>query len=285
MRRLGCLSVLLLFSCGDGGSTTNGGSVLKPRPEGAPDVVLLSVSGHDGAISGVLCTSDTNRSYLADQGDAVEAVVAALEDLGLIVEAAHFADRIASPDLDGDGEPDNLEQFGFAELLATMQLVYDEWIDGVENPTKIVIVAHSHGATWAHIATSVMSHVPVSCLITLDGICFAWECEHSDVLADWVVANGLQPAWDISHPCDRWPIAGTSMRYNTKDVAFDNVRVNLEVQSSDFLLSDCCYNLRLDGTTDGIDTYLSGEDHNGVRGVGSDAMTWVGDTIRLNGLP
>jgi hypothetical protein len=284
MRRLGWLYVALLFSCG-GGSTTNGGSVLKPRPEGAPDVVLLSVSGHDGAISGVLCTSDTNHSYLDDQGDAVEAVVAALEDLGLIVEAAHFADRIASPDLDGDGEPDNEDQFGFAELLATMQLVYDEWIDGIEDPTKIVIVAHSHGATWAHIATSVMSHVPVSCLITLDGICFAWECEHADVLADWVVANGLQTAWDISQPCDRWSIPGMSTPYNTKDVAFANVVLNLEVRSTDFLLSDCCDNLRLDGTTDGIDTYLSGEDHNGVRGAGSDAMTWVGDTIRLNGLP
>jgi hypothetical protein len=247
--------------------------------------VLLSVSGHDGAISGILCTSDTNHSYLAEQGEAVEAVVAAIEDLGLTVETAHFADRLASPDLDRNGVPDNDEQFGFSELLATMQEIFDEWIDGIEDPTKIVIVAHSHGATWAHIATSVMNHVPVSCLITLDGICFAWECEHSDEVDAWINRNAFDAPWDIAHPCDRWPIAGLSVPYNTKDVAFGSVEVNLEVQSSDLFISDCCDNRRLDGEQDGITTYLSGEDHNEVRKAGGDAMTWVGDMIRLNGIP
>lgn len=277
--------VALLVSCGGGGGTTNGGDILGPRPEGAPDVVLLSVSGHDGAISGLFCTSDTNRSYLADPGEAVEAVVAALEEQGLTVAVGHFADRLSSPDLDLDGQPDNTEQFGFAELLATMQQVFDEWMDGFDNPTKLILVAHSHGATWAHIATSVMNHVPVSCLITLDGICFAWECEHAAEVTDWVASNALQFPWDIAHPCDVWEVQGRTTSYNTKDVVFDNVAINLEVQSSDLFVSDCCENVRLDGSSDGIGTFLSAEGHNEVRLASSTAMTWVADMIRLQGIP
>ncbi|HEX5135551.1 MAG TPA: hypothetical protein VFY93_01135 [Planctomycetota bacterium] len=282
---LRCLCLVLLVSCGGGGggSSYTGGSILGPRPAGAPDVVVLSVSGHDGAISGLLCTSDTNRSYLGDPGDAIDAVVDAILDLGLTVEVGNFADRLLAPDLDRDGQPDNGEQYGFAELLATMQWVFDEWMDGVANPTKLVLVAHSHGATWAHMATSVMSHIPVSSLVTLDGICSFWECEHAEEVADWVAANGLVFAWDIAHPCDAWTVGAAV--YNTKDVAFDNVAVNLEVQSADPFVSDCCDNVRLDGTSDGIATYTSGEDHNGVRGASSDAMTWVGDWIRINGVP
>lgn len=282
---LRCLSLLLLAACGGGGGgdTYTGGSILGPRPEGAPDVVVLSVSGHDGAVSGLFCTSDTNHAYLAEPGDAVDAVVAAIGDLGLTVAVGHFADRLSAPDLDRDGQPDNAEQYGFSELLATMQWVFDEWMDGVANPTKLVIVAHSHGATWAHIATSVMSHVPVSCLVTLDGICSFWECEHAEEVAAFVAANALVFDWDIAHPCDAWQV-GASV-YNTKDIAFDNVATNLEVQSSDFFVSDCCDNVRLDGSTGGIATFLSGEDHNEVRNASGAAMTWVGDWIRLNGLP
>lgn len=285
MRRRGviaCIS-LVLIACGDDGGRTEAGSILDPRPDNAPDVVVLSVSGHDGAINGILCTSESNHAYLGEPGEAVEAVVAAIEDLGLTVAVAHFSDRISAPDLDGDGEPDNAEQFGFSELLDTMQAIHDVWIQGVAEPTKVVIVAHSHGATWAHIATSVMEHVPLSCLVTLDGICFAWECEHTDPLAAWVALNARQFSWDISRPCDAWTVASTL--YNTKDVVFGSVLVNLEVQSADPFVSDCCDNVRLDGSIAGVATFTSGEDHNEVRDATGAAMTWVGDMIRLNGLP
>jgi hypothetical protein len=246
-------------------------------------VVVLSVSGHDGAVSGVFCTSDTNHAYLDDPGDAMDAVVAAILDLGLTVEVAHFADRLVAPDANRDGIADSAEQYGFAELLATMQWVFDEWMDGVADPTKLVIVAHSHGATWAHIATGVMSHIPVSCVVTVDGICSFWECEHQTGVAAWVAADALVFSWDISRPCDAWTVGAAV--YNTKDIAFDNVALNLEVQSSDFFVSDCCDNVRLDGSSTGIATFLSGEDHNEVRQASGAAMTWVADRIRLDGLP
>jgi hypothetical protein len=282
-RLLGLLAVLVA-ACGGGGAT-NGGSVLNPRPGDAPDVVLLSVSGHDGALNAVLCTSDTNRSYLADPGEAVDGIVAALQDRGLTVEVANFADRLAAPDLNQDGQPDNTEQYGFSELLATMEDVYDNWMAGFDNPTKLVIVAHSHGAVWAHVATSVMSHVPVSCLVTLDGVCLLWDCEHADEVTAWVAANSVQVPWDIAHPCGIWQIPGKTALYDTKDVAFDNVVLNLEVESSDPFVSDCCENVRLDGSSKGILTFVSGESHNEVRQADGAAMTWVEDTIRLQGLP
>ena len=269
----------VLLGCGGGGG---GGIVVpppsappNPRPGDAPDVVLLTVSGHGGVISAITCSSEENRSYLDDPGEAADPLRQFFTDRGLDLVEEHYADLLYHTDANRDGVPDDPDKLGFVDLLALLDWIYLNWIADFEDPTRIVLVAHSHGTDWAHIAVSIRQHIPIAYLITLDGICLAWECEHSENVKDWMDASGEQFAWDISEPCDAFSIPGRSEPYSAKDVAFPNVEVNLEVRSSDFLLRDCCPNYRLNGSRSGIHTYDAAEGHSDVTLADSDAMAWV----------
>jgi len=267
---------ILLFAgaCSDngGGGEDPDSNPLLPLPEGeAPDIVLLSVSGHGGAVSAIFCESDENRAYLMDGGEATEALLSAFDNLGLDVLDAHFSDRVFA---DESGLADRL---GFAEMVGFLKAVQAKWITGQAQPTRVVIVAHSHGATWAHLAVALLDEIPIEYLITLDGICLQWECEHTAGLAEWLAANGFAPPTDLTRPCELWTVG--EVEYDTKDVAFDNVSINLEVHSNGFPLGDCCTNVRLDGTTDGIETFMAPESHSGVTLADSVSMAWVVDEI------
>lgn len=272
-------TALVVAGCGSGGSTDGSGNL---RPQGSPDIVLITVSGHVGVLTPTNCASADNRSYLADPGEAFDAIAATFLDLGLNGLQWHIADIFDATDANDDGIPDDPEAWGFLQLVDLLQNIYDNWIAGFDNPTAIVIVAHGHGAVWAHMACSVKSHIPIQMLITLDGICYLWECEHQAEVAAWLVANGDPYAWDISAPCGLWPVTGESTPYDTSDVVFDNVRFNLEVQSNDLGgLRDEVDNRRLDGTRTGIATFFSSnEDHYDVYVGTSDAITWVDQQIR-----
>ena len=259
---------LTLVACGGSGSEA-GAPQQTLRPGTAPDFVILSVSGH----CGVLCNPPVdNDSYLADPQDAVEAILQTLNGLGFTTQASDYSDRFESLDRDGDG---TIDEFGFLQLIDDLDFVYDNWIDGRSNPTRILVVAHSHGATWAHIAVSVVDQVPIEYLISLDGVCFLWGTEHQGTIQNWFQANGNPYAWDISAPCNIWNIPGQAAPYNTKDVVFDNVVINLEVQSDDLFISDCCDNYRLDGSQTGIEIFASTENHGEVHRSGSASMAWV----------
>jgi hypothetical protein len=248
---------------------------------GSPDVVLITVSGHVGIATDTNCTSADNRSYLSDAGQAGEAVALTLSNLGFGGLIWHYADIFDGVDADDDGIVDDVEAQGFLQFISLLQDVYDNWIEGFDNPTFIIIVAHGHGAVWAHMATSILSHVPIELLITLDGICGLWECEHQTVVADWLAANGDPYPWDISRPCGLWPVSGQVDSFDTSDVVFSNVRYHLEVQSNDVELRDEVDNYRLDGTRTSVNTFFSAdEDHHDVSLAGSDALTWVDQRIR-----
>ena len=263
---------LTLVACGGSGSEA-GPPQQTLRPGAAPDFVIFSVSGH----CGLACNpSVDNDAYLADPQDAVEAVTQTLTGLGFTSQESNYSDRFESLDRDGDGTDDEL---GFLQLIEDLQFVYDNWIDGRSNPTRIVVVAHSHGATWAHIAVSVVDQIPIEYLVSLDGICFFWETEHQSTIRSWFQANGNPYPWDISAPCDIWSVPGQASAFNTKDVAFDNVVINLEVQSNDLFTSDCCDNSRLDGSRTGIETFAASESHGAVHGSGSASMSWVQNRI------
>jgi len=257
--------LLLLAACGSGGGT--GGAVaLRPRPQGAPDVVLLTLSGHTDVVSLLLCAEGDNTAYLGDPGDAAGEVAQAFAALGLDVMVEHFADRyrgVAGDPLRG----------GFLDLLDAMQALFDDWIDGVEDPTRLVLLCHSHGSNWAHIATSLLPRIPVDTLITLDGICTSWECEHDSAL----------PAsfpWNIADACARWSVPGQPGLLDTKDVVFPSVRVHIEVRSDDPFIRDDRANVRLDGTQRDLLTFFSaGESHGRVHESGSAALAFVAAAI------
>lgn len=266
------LCLATLAACSGGAAETANTAAQNPRPAGSPDILILSVSGHSDILSALTCGGD-NTTYLDGPGDAVEALVQVFVGLGLSTETAHFADRLEAPAV----SPQDPARQGFAELIATLEAAFFDWVDGFSNPTRIVIVDHSHGSNWAHIATSILN-VPVEYLITLDGICLLWECEHQTDVAAWVAANGLF-VWDISRPCDRWLVPGQVGLRNTKDVVFPSVRIHLEVQSSSLIPSDGTDNYRIDGSQGGIFRLASVEGHGGVHLAGGSSMGWVMNTI------
>jgi hypothetical protein len=271
---LSLAAALTVAGCSSGGGEN-------PRPQGSPDIVLITVSGHVGVLTSTNCTSADNRSYLGDAGEAAEAVALTFSNLGFSGLIGHYADIFESVDADNDGITDDPEKRGFLDLVVLLQNINDNWIKGFDNPTRIVIVAHGHGAVWAHMVTSILSEVPIEYLITLDGTCELWECEFATEVADWLAANGDPYPWDIAGPCGLWPVQGQTGDYDTSDVVFSNVRYNLEVQSNDPDVRDEVDNRRLDGTRTDIDTFFSAnEDHDDVRLVGSDALTWVDQRIR-----
>ncbi|MEE8104078.1 MAG: hypothetical protein V3T86_00935 [Planctomycetota bacterium] len=284
-----CAAFTLLAACGNGiGLTGSGGGltgsqtsvVQHPRPNGAPDVVIFSVSGHEGAVSAFACTSGDNFPYLGEPGSARAVIEQTFLDLGYTLYTIDFSDRLGAHDTNNNGAVDAGDHLGFDQLLFEMQFVFDNYIDGIANPTRIVLVGHSHGANWMHLATAAVSHIPVDHMISLDAICFLWECELSTEVADWLQTAALNPLVDISEPCDSVTVQGKSSLQDVKDVVFDHVRYNIEIHSSDFFTSDCCSNTRLDGTTTDIVTWQSPESHSAVDAANSSAMTWVVEQIR-----
>jgi len=280
MHRSVVVSFCLVVALAVAGCSSN--ETVNARPQGSPDIAFLTVSGHVGVLTPTNCTSADNRAYLGDLGGAGEAIWGTFANLGFSLADAHYADIFDGVDADDDGITDDPDARGFRQLIVLLQDIYDEWIAGFENPTRIVIVAHGHGAVWAHMAASVLSHVPIEYLITLDGTCELWECEYQTEVADWLAANGDPYSWDISHPCNLWPVTGQTGDYDTSDVAFDNVRYNLEVQSDDpGDVRDEIDNYRLDGSRREIRTFFSAnEDRNDILLATSNAVIWLDQRIR-----
>jgi hypothetical protein len=290
--------LLLAVGCGGGGppASLDGNGTLtppgpppepgdNPRPAEAPDVVLLSVSGRNLDTGDLFCPPECNVPYLGDPGAAAEAIVTDLTNQGLSVDHTAYIAALLSFDDDMDGQDD---RFGFLDLIEDLQWIQDNWIADFDNPTRIVILAHSHGCVWAHIATSVLPDVHVEVLVSLDGVCFFWEADNGLSIDDYIAANGNPWSWDISMPCAAWDVPGVGV-LDTNDVAFSNVRYNIEVLSNGTtpLAVDEQENYRPDGTRVDIESFHSTEDsHTDVDTPGTQSMLFVLDRLALTlGLP
>jgi len=280
MRNALCLVLLSLAACSspktavvNPGPDTSG-----TRPAEAPDIVLLTVSGRNLDLLDLFCPPECNLPYLGDAGGAGESLQTEIESLGYTVERDDYIAALQSYDDDGDSIADRL---GFLQLVSDLVWIRDNWIGTFEDPTKIVIYAHSHGCVWAHIAASVVPDCPIEVLASIDGVCLQWEADHDGSVDDYVNANGNPWPWDISSPCDEWTVPGQGDRLDTKDVVFDNVRFNLEVKSTGVnllfgLIADTVDNRRLDGTETDITRLPAGsEGHSDVDDPGSAAYDWV----------
>ncbi|MHC4954871.1 MAG: hypothetical protein ACYTGZ_13375 [Planctomycetota bacterium] len=256
------LFTLLAVACSGGGGAAP--ARLAPAqlvPDEAPDIVILTVAGH---------VFGDNYAYLAEPDSITRALKETLDTLGLSHQESHYADRLYGV----ENEP---AMAGFLNLLSDLIWIHDNWIDGQADPTRIILVAHSHGTNWAHLATALIPRVPIAYQITLDGVCFGWEFEHEEDVADWVDRVGAQASFEISSPCDAVDIPGQGDPLNVKDVVFPSVAVHLEVMSDSVapIPFDCCENYRTDGTRTGIATYEASEGHTEVDEYGSDSAAWV----------
>lgn len=266
---------------------------LTPRPQDAPDVLLLAVSGR----CPVACQAPgDNIDYLTPRG-TVQALAAALEAHGLSVTSYAVASnlgqhtpRTISQAQVGVGRSVAAIQDGFLQLEARLNTAYTDWIQGRSNPTRIVLLAHSHGVVWTHALARAHPEVPIATMIDLDGVCDFWETDNRRQVQAYVSQQGHNPwSFDLADPCGSVRVG--NVRYDLKDVVYPNVAVNLEVQSQRLVGReggsvianfpfDGLGNVRSDGSRTGVVTFRSaGETHSVVSRPGSRAFAWVGSQL------
>lgn len=247
------LVVLALAACGGGGGGSDGGTP-PPADPGAtggpgvdldgvakPDVLLMTFSGHTN--SAFPLSPAANETYLDVPGSAGPKLRAFFEGRGLAVVERHFADRLRAPDADGNGRPDRLDQLGFVEALSVLRQAAESWMDGQIVPTRVVVVGHSHGATWAHLLCEAADGrvapgaLDIHVLVTLDGVQTGWDGEHQGELMAWWDAlpgktfQGFHLPRDVSMSADA--VAADAGNRNVKDVVWPVVRFAYEIMSDD----------------------------------------------------
>ena len=262
---------------------------LTPRPEGSPDVLLLAFSGR--CPPGCQAPND-NIDYLTPRG-TVQAVAAVLEARGLSVQTDAAASHLGlhtpgavSQAQAGAGNAVAATQQGFVQLEERLTQAEQQWVRGRSNPTRIVLLAHSHGVVWSHALARAHPEAQIAAMIDLDGVCDFWETDHRQDIQARLRTLGRNPwGFDLADSCGSVLVG--HIRYDLKDVVFPNVVSDLEVQSArllgrpdgSFMANfpfDSLQNVRLDGSRTGIQTYRSPSDtHSSVSRPGSRAMAWV----------
>ena len=269
---------------------------LTPRPAGSPDVLVLSVAGRCPA---PCRPPGDNLDYLTPRG-TVQAVASVLEARGLSVQTygvaaaltTHVPKTVVQAQI-GAGKTVSATQDGFVQLEEHLLAADRDWIRGRSNPTRIVLLAHSHGVVWTHALARAHPEVPIAVMIDLDGICDFWEMDNRRSIQDYVRGQGHTPwPFDLADSCGSVRVG--HLRYDLKDVVYPNVAVGLEVQSQRLLSRqdgsfmanlpfDSLQNIRLDGSRTGLSTYRApGETHSRVSYPASRAVTWM--TAQLNDL-
>lgn len=284
-----CLPFLCLLS----GCSLIGGGGTEPttptgaRPAEAPDVVILAASGHELNVSAF----PYRDGYLIREGAALD-VAAALEGLGASVAVWDHGDAFWNHDANGvelspldAGEP---VSFGFLQLIVDLETIRDQWIATYDNPTKIVILGHSHGVVWAHLAALLVADAPVDVLIDLDGDVEGWDFEGpvgmsvdgwDQVLLDYTNAYGIAWPFDPWAARDAWAVDGVPTLMDVEDVVPTSAALNLEVWGGGQLLRDQNPNLRLDGSDTNVlrlETTLS---HEALARSGTEATAWITEQL------
>ncbi len=277
------------------------------RPAGSPDVVVIGFAGRCASLPvvGDGCNPPfDNYGYLDDEvfprsstpRQTAQAVVGAFRNLGYSTEYFDVSAFLYAHTSGISRQQEN----GYLEAQGYLRRVYDYWIKGFENPTRVVLLAHSHGTVWASLLTWNHPEVRFDYFIYLDAICSFWDADNlrnNRIIQDYYDVRGLRRPFPLGedeggNPCKVIAVPGQSARQDLNDVVPPNVRVGLEVVSRspanlaplNFIYDDDP-DYRLDGSQANLFRFQSREDHSGVTARNSDAMQWVVARIREIGLP
>lgn len=275
------------------GTEDSGGNL---KPADAPDWVVVTVSGH--CIPPGCAVPGANNEYLADTGTA-QRFVDLLEVWGYSVELFSYSDEFYNRDNSaavlqpGQGAP---TIFGFLQMFEDLTMIRDEWVADFDDPTRILLVAHSHGVVWSHSALMAFPDLPVEIVIDFDGKSLAWEDEDvllefgdtwQSVIAAYTQAEGINWGFNLGAAEASWPVPGLPLQ-DLEDVVPAWVGTNIELQATSGLIMpfpDNDDNHRLDGSTDGIVRFESqSEDHVEIDNPDSQAVDWaIGQVAELLG--
>lgn len=281
------------FMLADAPTTPPDGRAPNPRPAGTPDVLFIAVSGHCDPRT---CGTAPNEEYLGGAG-TITALERPFVDAGAIVGAEYFTDNFYD-------EPTALPpSIGFLHLLNELEWARDTLVADWDNPTRIIVVAHSHGTVWAHTALHVLEQrgapIPVDILIDFDAVSWGWEAKvaagfgdaWSNVIVEYTTRTGTAWPFGIWNATDSWGVPGVVALQDVEDVVPNSVRNNFEIWSREppsFPPEACDRepNHRMDGSAFpaaaiGLSFFPSTEDHSGCDNPGSDAVEWATNGIRF----
>lgn len=267
--------------------TCDGTPPPNPRPPGTPDVLVFAVSGHCNPLR---CGTSPNDEYL-ESGGAIAALTQPLLDSGLTVETYTATDNFYDVASTGD--------HGFLSLLDEMEYARDFLVADWDDPTRVIVVGHSHGAVWAHLALHVLEQrgrpIPVDVLVDLDGVSAYWEDKvgvtgfgdgWGPIIQSHADRTGTVWPFPIWAPTDQFVIPGRSEFFDIEEIVPDSTLHNLEVWSSDGVeLADSQHNLRLDGGEAAIRFFHASENHENTAVPGYSAVAWAtGEIAAIFGL-
>lgn len=268
------------------------------RPAGSPDVVVLGFAGRCASIPliGDGCNPPfDNYGYLDDEvfprsaseRQTAQVVLQAFRELGQTVE---YFDVSAFIEGHRSGISRQLEN-GYLEAEGYLKRVVELWVKDYVNPTRIVLLAHSHGTVWASLLAWNHPEVRFDYFIYLDGICSFWDSDHmrnNRLVQTYFDPRGLRRPFPLNPgegetPCDVLSVPGLRAKQDLNDVVPNNVQIGLEVVSKDppslpspNWLYDDDPNYRPDGSQSNLFRFKSPrEDHSGVTAKNSEAMRWV----------
>lgn len=269
-----------LAACLPGAGAGPEAPVTVGRAGDAPDWLILAFSGQP-----LVPTSGTHNTATMIQDGGVGQLGAALEAAGYTWAAWDHASEFYSHDTAGNPvhpwDEVDFASFGFLHAIQELEFLRDNWIGSLDDPTRVIVVAHDHGAVWAHTALHLVPGVPVELLVDLDADSVAWGSEPlpgfgsigwDALIQAWTDANGAEWAFPVWDPDDAWQIQGHTTLFDIEDLVPTSVGLNFEVRTDSDLLHDADLSVRLDGTTLGIETMQSFESHDRLPAAGSDAM-------------
>lgn len=268
------------YTCRDGLLEVGDACVSNPRPADAPDFTIVMVSGH---CRPGRCPPGENHEYLVSVHGTYGPIADVIEAHGYDWVAFGYEDAFYDR-----GE----EGFGFLTLLQDLAWIHDNWIADFDDPTRLIVVAHSHGTVWSHLALDVFEHLgvplPVDVLVDLDGNSLSWESDLATggigdgwkaVIRDYNARTGTEWPFDISDCADYWAVPGVAEPQDQEDLVMDSVAINLEVYNTVNAPNDPDPNHRKDGSRVAIYPFGSARGHNDVVRPESDAMRWVATNI------
>lgn len=266
-----------------------------PTPETGPDglgidrphAVVIGVSGHPLTVS-----SNPHTENLVERGTLGAMTYVLGEGNTRLVYAWDHADAFYSLDSAGNlltpYDQSDFVSFGFLHLVEDLRTIRDEWVDGIETPTRVYVVGHSHGVVWAHIAAQMVPDLPIEIMVDIDGTVESWDGFgptglsvdgwDSEIL-NYTYATGAQWPFDVWLARDAWEIDGQAELADIEDVVPPNVKLNMEIRTEGLLLFDADPNVRLDGSIEGIEVFLSDEGHDEAADPHSDGIGWVIDRL------